>query len=447
MSDRSTAPQRQPRKAALAAYVGSGLEFYDFLIYGTAAALAFNDIFFPDSDPTAGTLLALATFGVGYVVRPLGAFILGHVGDRFGRKRLLLITLFTMGLATVLIGCLPTYGQIGVAAPVMLVVLRIVQGLSAAAEQSGANSMALEHAPDGKRAYYSSFTLMGSQTGQVIATAVFLPIAALPEDQLLSWGWRIPFWLGGVILVSGYIIRRRVAETPSFETEVASAEKQAKTPLTELFRSYWPQVVRVALAHMICVVTTVASVWALSFAVNEVGLSRSTMLWVAVVANITSLATISLWAKLADRIGRRPVFLIAVAGDIVMTFAYLGSIAAENYFLVFASGIGLFAFTHGAFCGASAAFYGEMFPTRVRLSGSAIGTQFGLLVAGFAPAIAAALAGAGSNWVPVALFVTVVTVISGIAVATGPDYFRTPTDRLGEPKAAGRGAAEPVLKT
>jgi MFS family permease len=179
---------RTPKKAALASWIGSALEYYDFFIYGTAAALVFGRIFFPSDNPATGLLLALATFGVGYVARPVGAFFLGHIGDKFGRKTVLVLTLFLMGASTFLVGCLPTYDQVGVAAPIILVLLRLCQGFSASGEQAGANSMTLEHAPAHRRAFYTSFTLSGTQAGLILATAVFLPISWLPEDQLLSWG-------------------------------------------------------------------------------------------------------------------------------------------------------------------------------------------------------------------------------------------------------------------
>jgi MFS family permease len=177
-----------PRKAATAAFVGSALEYYDFFIYGTAAALVFGRVFFPDSNPAAGTLLALATFGVGYLARPVGALVLGHMGDKFGRKNVLVLTVLLMGVSTFLVGCLPSYAAIGVTAPILLVVLRLAQGFSAGGEQAGANSMSLEHAPDHRRAFFTSFTLSGTQGGQILATAIFIPIALLPDEQLLTWG-------------------------------------------------------------------------------------------------------------------------------------------------------------------------------------------------------------------------------------------------------------------
>src|SRR3954454_10092975 len=260
-------PPRTPKKAALASWIGSVLEYYDFFIYGTAAALVFGKVFFPESDPATGTLLSFATFGVGYVARPIGAFFMGHLGDRYGRKRVLILTLTMMGTATFLVGCVPTYDSIGIWAPVLLVILRLMQGFSASGEQSGANSLSLEHAPDERRAFFSSFTLSGTQCGLVIATAVFLPIGALPEDQLLSWGWRIPFFLSAVVVLVGYLIRRRLEETPVFE----AAEQSERTPASELLSDHRPAVLRVILAALASTVSTIFAVYALSFAVDSQG--------------------------------------------------------------------------------------------------------------------------------------------------------------------------------
>src|SRR4051794_6570846 len=249
---------KTPRKAALASSVGSVLEYYDFFIYGTAAALVFGKVFFPDSDPATGTLLSFATYGVGYVARPVGAFFMGHLGDRHGRKRVLVLTVVMMGISTFLVGCLPTYDDIGIWAPVLLVVLRLMQGFSASGEQSGGNSLTLEHAPDERRAFFSSFTLSGTQAGLVIATAAWLPLGAMPEDDLLSWGWRIPFWLSAVVVVAGVLIRRRLDETPLFEEAAAEGEIE-QAPLGELLRDrhHRAGVLRVVLVALGSTVSTI----------------------------------------------------------------------------------------------------------------------------------------------------------------------------------------------
>ncbi|MEU7860979.1 MFS transporter [Nonomuraea sp. NPDC049141] len=424
-------PQGKPRKAAIAAWIGSALEYYDFFIYGTAAALVFSKIFFPTSAPGTGTLLALATFGVGYLARPVGAFVLGHIGDKFGRKKVLVSTLVLMGLSTFLVGCLPTYDQVGVLAPVLLVVLRLMQGFSVSGEQAGANSMTLEHAPAGRRAYYTSFTLNGTQAGQIIATAIFLPIAALPEEQLLSWGWRVPFWLSIVVAAVGFVIRRTLEETPAFEREVAE-NGVAKMPLAVLFREHGTDVLRVVVAAVIASVSTIFTVHALSYAVNTVGLERAPMLWVGVLANVAAVITIPLWGALSDRVGRKPVFIGGSLGCAVLIFAYLWAISAGGYPLIFVVGILMFGVVHSATSGVWPSFYGEMFSTRVRLSGMAIGTQIGFAIAGFAPTVATAVAGTGrGSWLGVSVLTAVVCLINVAAVATARETYRIPTDQLG----------------
>ncbi|MGW4965813.1 MFS transporter [Nonomuraea sp. NPDC004186] len=423
--------QGKPRKAAIAAWIGSALEYYDFFIYGTAAALVFSKIFFPSSSPATGTLLALATFGVGYLARPVGAFVLGHVGDKFGRKKVLVTTLVMMGASTFLVGCLPTYDQVGVLAPVLLVVLRLLQGFSVSGEQAGANSMTLEHAPDNRRAYYTSFTLNGTQAGQIIATAIFLPIAALPEDQLLSWGWRVPFWLSIGVAAVGLVIRRTLEETPAFEQEVAT-NNVARMPLAVLFREQRGDVLRVVVAAVIASVSTIFTVHALSYAVNTMHLERGPMLWVGVLANVAAVITIPLWGRLSDRIGRKPVFIGGSLGCAALMFAYLWSISIGSYPLIFVVGILMFGIVHSATSGVWPSFYGEMFTTRVRLSGMAIGTQIGFAIAGFAPTVATALAGTGQgSWLGVSVITAVVCLVNVAAVATARETYRVPTEQLG----------------
>jgi MFS family permease len=425
-----TTPPGKPRKAAVAAWIGSALEYYDFFIYGTAAALVFNKVFFPASDPATGTLLAVATFGVGYAARPVGAFILGHIGDRLGRKRVLVLTLLLMGVATFLVGCLPSYNQAGVIAPVLLVTLRLLQGFSAAGEQAAANSMSLEHAPAHRRAYYTSFTLSGTQAGQILATAAFLPVAALPEQDMITWGWRVPFWASALVVVVGYLIRRKLEETPVFEH---AKDSVAKLPVAVLFRDHWAAVLRVIFAALIASVSTIFTVYALSYAVNTVHLARTPMLWVGVLANVVALAAIPLWATLADRIGRKPVFIGGSIGCAILIFAYLAAIQSGNYPMIFIVGIAMFGIVYSATNGIWPSFYGEMFTTQVRLSGMAVGTQIGFAIAGFVPAIATAIGGQGNtNWVGVAVFTAVLCLVNVIAVATGRETYQVPTEQLGE---------------
>jgi len=422
----------QPKKAATAAWIGSALEYYDFFIYGSAAALIFPKVFFDESDPATATLLSLATFGVAYAARPVGALFLGHVGDRVGRKKIMVFTLILMGLSTFLIGCLPTRHQVGTLAPVLLVLCRVLQGISAAGEQASANSMSLEHSPAHRRGFFTSFTLSGTQGGQLLATLVFLPVAALPEDQLLSWGWRVPFWLSVAVAVVGFVIRRRLDETPAFEQQAAS-EGVPKLPLMVLLREHWADVLRVIGGALIASVSTIFTVWALAYATSDaVGMSRSSMLWVGALANLVALAAIPLWATLSDRIGRRPVFLIGAAGSAVTMFLYLWAISTGNYPLTLLLGIVAFGVVYSAANGVWPSFYGEMFSTRVRLSGMAIGTQIGFAVAGFAVTFAARIAGPdGTDWSSVALFTAALCVPPLIAALTARETHKVPTEDLG----------------
>ncbi|MEV6696094.1 MFS transporter [Streptomyces sp. NPDC051453] len=436
------APEGQPRKAALAAWTGSALEYYDFFIYGSAAALIFPKVFFDESDPANATLLSLATFGVAYAARPVGALFLGHIGDRLGRKKIMVFTLVLMGLSTFLIGCLPSRAQVGSLAPLLLVLCRVLQGISAAGEQASASSMTLEHAPPGRRGFFTSFTLSGTQAGQLIATLVFIPVAALPEDQLLSWGWRVPFWLSVAVAVVGYAVRRSLEETPAFAKQAAT-EGVVKLPLAVLLRDHWADVLRVVAGSLIASVSTIFTVWALSYATSDsVGMDRSGMLWVGALANVAALGAIPLWAKLSDRIGRRPVYLVGAVGSAVLMACYLWAISTRSYPLVLVLGILTFGVVYSAANGIWPSFYGEMFSTRVRLSGVAIGTQIGFAVAGFAVTFAAQIAGpGGDDWSAVALFTAALCVPPVIAALTARETHRVPAEQLGlgrEAEAAGR---------
>ena len=423
-------PKRSPRKAAFASWIGSAVEYYDFFIYGTAAALVFGKIFFPSFDPAVGAVAAFATFGVAYITRPLGAIMLGHIGDKYGRKKVLTFTLLLMGVTTFAVGLLPTYGQIGIAAPVMLVILRMLQGVSAAGEQAGANSMTLEHAPSHRRAFFTSFTLSGTQAGLILATLVFLPISALPEEDMLSWGWRIPFLLSAVVVAVGFWVRRTLPETPAFKEGEAAGDDD-RMPLVDLFTNHKSNLVRVIFAALVSVVSTIFSVFTLSYAVNTMHLPRSTMLTVLVLANVVALVAIPMFAALSDRVGRKPVFIFGALGAAALAWPYLWAIATMNVPLIFVFGLLLSGVVYSAANGVWPAMYGEMFGTRVRLSGMAIGTQIGFALGGFAPTISAAILQPGQwGWVPVAVFVSITSAISAIAAASAKETYRTPMNEL-----------------
>jgi MFS family permease len=293
--------------------------------------------------------------------------------------------------------------------------------------------MTLEHAPPNRRGFFTSFTLSGTQGGQLLATLVFLPIAALPEDQLLSWGWRVPFWASVAVTAAGYVIRRTLRETPAF-TQQAASEGVPKLPLVVLLREHWADVLRVVAGALIASVSTIFTVWALAYGTSDsVGLSRTQMLWVGALANVVALGAIPAWATLSDRIGRRPVFLIGAAGSAVLMFAYLWAISTGSYPLVLLFGILAFGVVYSAANGVWPSFYGEMFSTRVRLSGMAIGTQIGFAVAGFAVTFAAQIAGPGGNdWSSVALFTAALCIPPVLAALTARETHKVPTEDLGE---------------
>jgi MFS family permease len=268
IANREPRGAHQPRKAAASGWIGSALEYYDFFIYATAASLIFPQIFFPSGNPTVAIVASLATYGVGYVARPVGAFVLGHWGDTHGRKQLLLVCMFVMGLSTMAVGLLPTYQQVGVLAPTLLVILRLIQGFAVAGEISGASSMTLEHAPFGRRGFYASFALQGVQAGQILAAAVFLPLAHfMREDAFNAWGWRIPFLLSFLVIVAGYIIRREVAETPAFAEEGARGEVP-RSPIVQAFVLSWRDMLRVVCMALMNVIPVVATIFGGAYAVQ-----------------------------------------------------------------------------------------------------------------------------------------------------------------------------------
>jgi MFS family permease len=424
---------RTPKKAAIAAWIGSALEYYDFFVYGTAAALIFGKLFFPSKDPMVGTIAALATFGVGYVARPIGSFFLGHLGDKYGRKKVLILTLILMGVSTFLVGCLPTYNQVGILAPILLVICRLLQGLSAAGEQAGANSMSLEHAPAHRRAFFTSWTLSGTQGGLILATLVFLPIGTMPEAQLLSWGWRIPFFFSVFVVGVGLWIRRALEETPAFKAaqKAPKIEGKVKLPVAVLFRENPMGVVKIIFACFYSVVSTVFAVFTLSYGVNTMHIQKSTMLTMVVLANVVALGAIPAWAAVADRVGRKPIFIFGTIGCAVLIWPFLWAIQNTNIPLIFVLGLLLSGVVYSANNGIWPAMFNEQFATRYRLSGTAIGTQIGFALGGFAPAIAASLMKSG-GWTAVAIFTCVTALISATAAMTFRETFNVPMEELGK---------------
>jgi MFS family permease len=421
--------RRTPGRAALASFMGSAVEYYDFFLYGTAAALIFPTVFFPSGDEAA-LVMSFATFGFAYVARPVGAFILGHFGDRIGRRRVLMFTLVLMGASTFLIGCLPSFATIGWAAPAMLVLCRLLQGFSAAGEQAGASSLTLEHAPDHRRSFFTSWTLTGTQGGLILASLVMIPFVSMPDEAKYTWAWRIPFWLSAVVVVVAYFIRRRLHETPVFDDAKATGAI-ARMPLVPLLRNHWKDVIRVVLCAFIAAVSTVFGNLAIAYG-KKVGLAEDVTLWLVVVANVFALGTQPLFGILADRIGRKPVFIYGALSSAALMPFYMLSMSGGNALVIFALAVATFAFGYAAANAVWPSFYGEMFSTQVRFSGVAIGTQLGFLMAGFAPTIVTALGGVREGgWVVISAFTAVICVIAAAAAATARETKDVPTELLG----------------
>lgn len=426
----SQAGKRTPAKAALASFMGSAVEYYDFFIFGSAAALIFPHIFFPDAGTNAA-VMSLATFGFAYVARPIGAIILGHFGDKIGRQKVLMFTLVLMGASTFAIGCLPTFEQVGWLAPILLVLARLMQGLSAAGEQAGASSLSLEHAPDNRRSFFTSWTLTGTQGGQILAAMIFIPVVALPDEIKYSYGWRIPFWLSAVVVVVTFFIRRSLHETPEFE-EAKKNNEIAKLPLAVLLRFHWKDVLRVVLCAFIAAVSTVYGTLAISYGKTIGNMDASITLWLVVAGNIGALISQPLFGMLADKIGRKPVFIYgALASAAIMPF-YLHSMESDNTLLQFGLSLLVFSCAYAAANAVWPSFYAEMFSSQVRFSGLAIGTQLGFLMAGFAPSIVAAMGGLEpGGWVQISLFTAGICVIASVSAMTAKETFRVPTAQLG----------------
>ena len=386
---------KTPKKAAASGWIGSALEYYDFFIYAQAAALVFPTLFFPSDNPQVGIVASFATFGVGYAARPLGAFVLGHFGDKRGRKTVLILCMMLIGLSTFCVGLLPSYATIGIWAPILLVALRLIQGFAVGGEIAGAGSMIMEHSPFGRRGYFSSFTLQGVQAGQILAAAVFLPLAAiLPDEAFQSWGWRIPFLLSAFVVLAGIIIRRRVDETPAFkEEEVHGAVPKA--PIVMAVKENGRDMFRVICMALMNVVPLTATVFGATFATSAgygVGMSAANYLWISVAGNIVAVILIPFVGNLSDRIGRRPVMIVGCLGAGLLAYPYLYFVSQENLPMAFIFAILMWGVVYQGYNAVFPSFYPELFPTKTRVTGFAISQNIGTMITAFLPLLYAVIA-------------------------------------------------------
>ncbi len=439
MTGNSHEPQgtHQTRKATASGWIGSALEYYDFFIYATASALVFPQLFFPSQDPKVAIVASLATYGVGYVARPVGAIFLGHWGDTHGRKKVLLLCMFLMGGSTMAVGLLPTYEQIGWTAPLLLVLLRLAQGFAVAGEISGASTMILEHAPYGRRGFFASFTLQGVQAGQILAAAVFLPLAYYLEPEAFnSWGWRIPFLLSFIVIYAGYLIRRNVDETPAFAEEQAEGDVP-RAPLLEALQYHWQDMLRVMIMSLMNVIPVVTTVFGAAYAVQEgygIGFDSSVYLWIPVLGNIVAVIVIPFAGNLSDRIGRRPMIIGGSLAAGLLSFFYLYAISIHSIPLAITLSLLMWGVVYQGYNAIFPSFYPELFPTHTRVSAMAISQNLGTMLTAFFPAIFVALAPPGSDNIPVTIgsFALGVTVLVAITAYSARETFNVHLNDLGK---------------
>jgi len=410
------------KSALWASVIGTMVEWYDFLIYGTAAALVFNKLFFPTFDPLTGTLAAFGSYAVGFAARPFGGAIFGHYGDKIGRKAMLIATLIIMGLGTFLIGCLPTYSDIGIWAPVALIALRLLQGIGIGGEWGGAVLMVVENAPNGRRGYYGSLVQVGFPLGIAASTGVFLLLAKMPEAQFLSWGWRVPFLISIVLVGIGVFIRLRLSETIAFK-RVQNEGKVSKAPLLEVIKQN-PRPFLIAVGMKISEVAWVyvLIVFSVFYCTTKLGLPKSLILNGIVAGALLELVTIPLFGVLSDRFGRKALYYFGIAASLAAAFLVFPLLETKDPATIVVTIAILLSLTHGTMFGPQAAYMTELFGTRVRYSGASLGCQIAAaLSGGFAPMIATGLLAATGGTAAISIYLIVLGLITLIAVAASSE--------------------------
>ncbi|WJR75870.1 MFS transporter [Bradyrhizobium sp. NP1] len=415
-----------PGTVAFASAVGTTIEWYDFFLYGVVTPLALNKLFFPNFDPLVGTLLAYITFFVGFIARPIGGVIFGHYGDRIGRKAVLILTLLIMGIATFLIGLLPTYEQVGIWAPIMLLVLRVFQGIGLGGEWGGAVLMAVEHSPTGRRGFYGSWPQIGVPAGLLLSSGMVYLLSYLPEADFFSWGWRVAFLISAVLVVVGLYIRLKVMETPAFN-RVKEEKKVAGVPVLDLFKTHGKNTLLGLGARYIEGVTfNIYGVFAVGYIANTLGLPRQTALAGVMISSVVMIIMLPIYGSLSDKIGRRKLFAIGGLFIGLVTFPAFWLMQTLSPILIWIAIAIPFAIIYPAVYGPQAALFSELFDTRVRYTGISFVYQFsGIFASGLTPIIATALlpSGGGKPWL-ICLYVLVVSIISALSVYAMAESFK-----------------------
>ena len=406
------------RTIALASAIGTTIEWYDFFLFGVVTPLVFNKLFFPNYDPLVGTLLAYTTFFVGFISRPFGGIIFGHYGDRIGRKTVLVLTILIMGIATFLIGLLPTYASVGIWAPAMLLFLRIFQGIGIGGEWGGAVLMAVEHSPAGKRGFYGSWPQIGVPAGLLLSSGMVYLLSYLPEADFLSWGWRIAFLISAILVAVGLYIRLKIMETPAF-TRIQESNKVVHVPFFELWRTHGKNTLLGLGARYIEGVTfNIFGVFIVGYVANSLGLPRQTALAGVMIASAIMIITLPIYGNLSDRIGRRRMFGVAGLLIGILSFPAFWLMQTKDPLLIWIAIAVPFAIVYPAVYGPQAALFSELFDTRVRYTGISFVYQFsGIYASGLTPLIATALLPAGGNkpWL-ICGYVLLVSIISAACV-------------------------------
>lgn len=405
-------------KALVASLIGSSIEWYDYFLYGTLAALVFNKIFFPTIDPVVGLMLAYTSFALPFFIRPLGGVIFSHIGDKIGRKKTLVLTLGLMGGATVLIGLLPSYETIGVWAPILLITLRLIQGLGIGGEWGGALLLAVEYAPKGKRGFFGSVPQMGVTIGLLLGTISITLMTALPENQFLAWGWRVPFILSAVLVLLGLWIRKGIDETPAFK-EAKESGNIAKVPIVDTFRYHWKSVlIAVGLKAGETAPFYIFSTFIISYATGHLGFTATPVLNAVTIGTLITTILIPFMGAFSDKVGRKPLFIWGIVAIVLYAFPYFYILSlGSTLWLTIATIIGL-GILWAPVTAVLGTLFSEIFSTNVRYTGVTVGYQLGAALAGgTAPLIATALMnGFNNSWVPVAVYMMVIGLLSLFAI-------------------------------